>query len=766
MTKIQLKRSSVLLSGAARVPAANQLDFGEVALNYNSADPQLFFKNSSGSVVSFFEPYAPLTGATFTGDCVFNTDVDFDGSVTIKGDSTNGSGKLTLTCEQNTHSVNIKAPAHSAAANYTLTLPSSTGTSGQVLITDGSGGLNWAISSMSLADQTKLNGIETGATADQTASEILNLLKTVDDSGSGLDADVLDGQTGSYYLNYNNLSNKPTIPTNNNQLTNGAGYLTSADGGNANLLDSLDSSQFLRSDASDTYSGTLTINGFLLPTGTNIDRNLKLRGGTAASSDAGISLYSGSNNWVMQLYGESATPAYGFLNGNWASWDLRKVVNGQLQVRVSGTEYTVWHSGNDGSGSGLDADLWDGNQFNSYLNQAVLTSSGPTFSNVYNNSWFRNNDAGEGLYNQSTARHFYSAGSNYWHIDSNRGLIFYTNYNATEGNGSYRKGYIYHNDDGFGMLSSAGSWSAMAKQGAGTNEALCVGFNSTSMSTHSTARMTFGATSDFGGYHFGTERENYGGNYTKLDLRWHTGIRLGAHINYGGIRFYTSETVGTMIFQVNGTSEYLYKYRWFKTDATGWFSSTNGAHFYPSSSTYGAWRLSGSRNGYTGITCSYNSNDNVIGMFDSGGNGGTYSQTSGIWHFYWHKNNACAGINGSTTSSSYALYVTGGIYSSGDIVSASDERKKTNITPIKNALSKVLDLRGVTYNKLKLDKTAEERTDMGVIAQEIEKVVPEVVHYAEDVDEYSVSYGNITALLIEAVKELKIELNELKASLS
>ena len=49
-----------------------------------------------------------------------------------------------------------------------------------------------------------------------------------DGSGSGLDADTLDGQEGSYYSNYNNLSNKPTIPTNNNQLTNGAGYVTSS----------------------------------------------------------------------------------------------------------------------------------------------------------------------------------------------------------------------------------------------------------------------------------------------------------------------------------------------------------------------------------------------------------------------------------------------------------------------------------------------------------------------------------------------------------
>ena len=42
-----------------------------------------------------------------------------------------------------------------------------------------------------------------------------------------VDADTLDGQNGTYYLNYNNFSNTPTIPTNNNQLTNGAGYITS-----------------------------------------------------------------------------------------------------------------------------------------------------------------------------------------------------------------------------------------------------------------------------------------------------------------------------------------------------------------------------------------------------------------------------------------------------------------------------------------------------------------------------------------------------------
>jgi hypothetical protein len=59
------------------------------------------------------------------------------------------------------------------------------------------------------ADGTKLDGIESGATADQTASEILTAIKTVDGASSGLDADLLDGQHGSYYLDWTNTTNKP-----------------------------------------------------------------------------------------------------------------------------------------------------------------------------------------------------------------------------------------------------------------------------------------------------------------------------------------------------------------------------------------------------------------------------------------------------------------------------------------------------------------------------------------------------------------------------
>ena len=61
----------------------------------------------------------------------------------VTGDATNGSGQITLNCENNSHGIKIKGPPHSAAANYTFTLPNDTGTSGYVLKTDGSGNTSW-----------------------------------------------------------------------------------------------------------------------------------------------------------------------------------------------------------------------------------------------------------------------------------------------------------------------------------------------------------------------------------------------------------------------------------------------------------------------------------------------------------------------------------------------------------------------------------------------------------------------------------------------
>jgi hypothetical protein len=209
------------------------------------------------------------------------------------------------------------------------------------------------------------------------------------------------------------------------------------------------------------------------------------------------------------------------------------------------------------------------------------------------------------------------------------------------------------------------------------------------------------------------------------------------------------------------------------TNSTGFYSDTNNAHLYPNTgSSYSQWRLDGNRNGYGGIWDSYSSVN--VAMYDSSGNGGVYREANGRWYFYHLVAHNCMGVNTSSTSSSYGMYVSGSIYSTGVITAASDERRKDNVVTIEKALDKVLSLRGVTFtwNDLEEDHEDYNKTQIGVIAQETIKVVPEVVTYAEDVDEYSVSYGNLTALLIEAMKEqnevintMRKEIEELKQRL-
>ena len=90
--------------------------------------------------------------------------------------------------------------------------------------------------------------------------------------------------------------------------------------------------------------------------------------------------------------------------------------------------------------------------------------------------------------------------------------------------------------------------------------------------------------------------------------------------------------------------------------------------------------------------------------------------------------------------------------------SSSDERLKTDIQPIPNALVKISQINGVTY--LRTD-TPETVRHTGVIAQEVEAVLPEVV--ATGLDGYKVvAYGNMIGLLVEAIKELKAEVDALK----
>jgi hypothetical protein len=93
--------------------------------------------------------------------------------------------------------------------------------------------------------------------------------------------------------------------------------------------------------------------------------------------------------------------------------------------------------------------------------------------------------------------------------------------------------------------------------------------------------------------------------------------------------------------------------------AASFNGNANSATLYSNNNTtYTQWSIGGSKNGYGGILDNYSAVN--IGMYDSAGNGGAYREANGYWYWYYLVSNACLGINGAGTSSSYSMQVNGG----------------------------------------------------------------------------------------------------------
>ena len=122
--------------------------------------------------------------------------------------------------------------------------------------------------------------------------------------------------------------------------------------------------------------------------------------------------------------------------------------------------------------------------------------------------------------------------------------------------------------------------------------------------------------------------------------------------------------------------------------------------------------------------------------------GGEFSYATAVDTFYWK-------VGGN--SGRLSLDSSGNLIAAGNVTAYSDERLKDNIETLDG--SKVYEMRGVSFTK-------DGEAGSGVIAQELQKVARELVH---EQDGYlSVAYGNVVGYLIEAIKELKAEIEELK----
>lgn len=192
--KLQLKRSSTLVSGNAKPPLASQLDFGEIAINYNTTDPKLFFKDSAGNVLGLTDNYLQLRGGTLTGDLVLNGDptsalmpatkqytdtaiTNLSNSITYPVTSVNGStGAVTL------NYASVGAPS--------VTGTSATGTWG-ISITGNSA----TATSLATARSISLSGDVSGSASFNGTSNITITATVADDSHNHVIANVDGLQT-------------------------------------------------------------------------------------------------------------------------------------------------------------------------------------------------------------------------------------------------------------------------------------------------------------------------------------------------------------------------------------------------------------------------------------------------------------------------------------------------------------------------------------------------------------------------------------------
>ena len=258
------------------------------------------------------------------------------------------------------------------------------------------------------------------------------------------------------------------------------------------------------------FNGTTTIDD-LLAISSTAEEKIRLTGATSPY----IMFQEGTTNRAY-IQWEATANALRFKNQENDNFEfITHAATGALQIRLLGSDGDTWGSiyatdsqeigfldeggnwayriENDSKhewriNNAIEMDL-----INSQLDvktNHIITTGNITGGEIYANGFFRNNDAGEGLYNETTARHFFSASATYWHIVSSQGLVFYTSYNSTAGGSTGRVGYVYHDSSGFGLLNSAGNWTVQCT--AGNNGVVLKHSGTTRLSTTTTGVVTAG----------------------------------------------------------------------------------------------------------------------------------------------------------------------------------------------------------------------------------------------------------------------------------
>ena len=253
-------------------------------------------------------------------------------------------------------------------------------------------------------DGAKLDGIEPGATADQTASEILTAIKTVDGTTSGLDADLLDGQEGTHYLDFGNFTNLPDpeidITLTGKVTGSGTATLTDLGNGSVSITTALEDTGVTAGttgssteipvitvdvDGRVTGISTAAINGIESLDWYSANNTLQIEAGDGSYFNAIVDTFTdiavndmSANSILTQsdVTVNGNIVVTGNVDGRDVSVDGAKLdgIENVATADQTASEILTLVKTVDGTTSGLDADLLDGEQGTYYLDYTNFTN--------------------------------------------------------------------------------------------------------------------------------------------------------------------------------------------------------------------------------------------------------------------------------------------------------------------------------------------------------------------------------------------------------
>jgi len=293
-------------------------------------------------------------------------------------------------------------------------------------------------------DGSKLDGIEIGATADQTASEILTAIKTVDGSGSGLDADTLDGSHASAFLTGNQTitlsgdvsgSGETSISVSLASDSVGASEIAANAVGASelNVSGNGSTSQFLRSDGDGTFT-------WATPTDTNTTYSagsgLSLSGTTFSHSDT--SSQASVNNSGRTYIQDITLDTYGHVTGiatateTVVNTDTNTTYSAGSGLSLSGTTFSHSDTSSQASSNNSGRTYIQDITLDTYGHVTGIATATETVVNTDTNTTY---SAGAGLDLSGTTfliesdvrehsnQYFGNSGGEYFYFDNSNGLI-------------------------------------------------------------------------------------------------------------------------------------------------------------------------------------------------------------------------------------------------------------------------------------------------------------------------------------------------------